>query len=348
MVTQTAMTGRERVRAAMRYEPVDKAPLQYHYGPVGFYEHGEALNTLYERHTGDFQPFVRCEIPKPPPEDFEADGSYHAFRRDDWGTLWEYRIFGVAGLPVEYPANNETEMERYIPPDTAEPDDATLARERAATAAHKERYYALHGGGSLFERLKSLCPDEEVLINMALESSAFSGLADRVAFNSRRHVELAVARGADGISFGDDYGAERGMLISPEMWRRFIKPRLKVIFQPAVDAGLNIVFHSCGQIWPILEDLREVGATAVWPQLPAYDMGELAARCRSLKLAVAIHTDRANTMTFGTPGDVRELVKREYDAFRMWEGGSWFYVEADNDFPYANLEALVETIAQWR
>ena len=39
---------------------------------------------------------------------------------------------------------------------------------------------------------------------------------------------------------------------------------------------------------------------------------------------------------------------REYDTFRMGDGGSWFYVEADNGFPFENIETLVETIAQWR
>ena len=70
--------------------------------------------------------------------------------------------------------------------------------------------------------------------------------------------------------------------------------------------------------------------------------------CRALGLAVAIHTDRARTMTYGKPEEVRELVKREFDTFRMMEGGSWFYVEADNGFPFENIEALVTTIAQWR
>ena len=161
-------------------------------------------------------------------------------------------------------------------------------------------------------------------------------------------VERSVKAGVDGISMGDDYGSERGMVMSPACWRRFIKPRLARMLKPAVDAGLDIHFHSCGQISAILEDLRELGVTSIWPQLPAYNMQELAERCRSLGLAVAIHTDRARTMTYGTPQDVRELVKREFDVFRMLEGGSWFYVEADNGFPFANIEALVETIAQWR
>jgi hypothetical protein len=115
-----------------------------------------------------------------------------------------------------------------------------------------------------------------------------------------------------------------------------------------VDADLDVIFHSCGMILPILDDLREIGVNAIWPQLPLYDMANFAARCKGLGIAVAIHTDRANTMTYGTPGQVRALVEREYETFRMWEGGSWFYVEADNGFPYENIEALVNTIAQWR
>ena len=47
------MNGRERVRRAMHYQSVDKAPLQYYYCPVGYYEHGEKLNDLYERVPGD-------------------------------------------------------------------------------------------------------------------------------------------------------------------------------------------------------------------------------------------------------------------------------------------------------
>lgn len=118
--------------------------------------------------------------------------------------------------------------------------------------------------------------------------------------------------------------------MSPAAWRAFIKPRLKKLFLPAVKAGLDIHFHSCGQIGAVLGDLKEIGVTSVWLQLPAYDMEELAARCRALGLAAAIHTDRANTMTYSTPRDVRELVLREYEAFRMAEGGAWFYIEADN------------------
>ena len=53
-------------------------------------------------------------------------------------------------------------------------------------------------------------------------------------------------------------------------------------------------------------------------------------------------------MTSGTPEDVRELVKKAFEVFRMAEGGAWFYVEADNGFPFENIEALVTTILEMR
>ena len=51
------MTSRERVRAALAFEPVDKAPLEYHRCGRGLYEHGEALRSLIKAHPGDFEDF---------------------------------------------------------------------------------------------------------------------------------------------------------------------------------------------------------------------------------------------------------------------------------------------------
>lgn len=345
------MTSRERVRAAMRFKPVDHAPLQYYYTPVGYYEHGERLNDLFAAVPGDFEPYERKPIPVLTSDDFDAEGKYHSFTRDEWGTVWERRIFGIAGQPSEYPLctlDSMDDLERYSFPQRPSLEQGEIDAARERIAAHRHHYYNLVEAGRLLERLIALRPEVDVLCDIAQDEETINALADRIVDYYSRDVELAVKSGADGIAFGDDYGTERGMLISPQMWRSFFKPRLKRLFKPAVDAGLDIVFHSCGKVMDILPDLREVGANAIWPQLPAYNMEELAARCRSLGLAVAIHTDRANTMTYGTPEQVRDLVLREYDTFRVPEGGAWFYVEPDNGFPFENIEALVNTIAQWR
>ncbi|NLG26208.1 MAG: hypothetical protein GX558_12690 [Clostridiales bacterium] len=342
------MTGRERVRAAMRFSPVDAVPLQYYLPPVGFYEHGEKLNDLFMSLPGDFGPMARQPVPVLPPSDFDAQGRYHTFQRDEWGTVWERRIFGVAGIACEHPLRDAGLIADYRFPPRPPIDEPALARDRAAAREHQKSHYLVMPGGSLYERMCALRPDEDVLCDIALDEPHIHLLADRIVEHFAHHVRRAVLLGADAISFGDDYGTERSLIVSPATWRSFFKPRLRALFQPAVDAGLDIIFHSCGAVGEILPDLREVGATAIWPQLPAYDMDKLAKTCRALGLAVAVHTDRARTMSFGTPAEVRALAEREYRAFRMDQGGAWFYVEPDNGFPFENIRALVETIAQWR
>ena len=342
------MTSRERVAAAIHYQKPDKVPVEYLCTPVGYYEHGEKLNTLYATMPGDFAPFEHKSIPVLGPELFDKEGKYHEFRRDDWGVLWEYRIYGVAGIPYERPLEDLAKVYDYKFPEPPKAAGEQFNKDLAAGKAHREQYYHQVHAGSLFERMLELCGDENVYCEIAEDTKEVNFLADKLTEYTRERVEYAVALGADGVSFGDDYGTERALITSPEMWRSFFKPRLKYIFEPAVKVGMTVHFHSCGQIGPIIEDLAEVGATSIWPQLPAYDMADLAALCRSTGLAIAIHTDRANTMTFGTPQQVCDLVKREYETFKMADGGSWFYIEADNGFPFENLEALVNTVKEIR
>ncbi len=343
------MTNRERVKRAMHYKSVDKVPVRFYYTPVGYYEHGDKLNDLYSTLQGEFGPFQRIPVPKIPAEHFDSEGKYHAFLTDAWGTKWEYRIFGVAGIPTQRPLSDPSDLDAYVLPKAAPTTGEEFEKFKQAVAAHKDSdYYYMAGCGDLFERMIALYGDENVLCDIALEEPEIARLADRIIEFDAAYVERAVKAGADAITFGDDYGTERALLMSPASWRAFFKPRLKELFAPAVKAGLDVHFHSCGQISDILEDMAEIGVTSIWPQIPAYNMKDLAARCKSLGLAVEVHTDRANTMTFGTPQQVKDLVAREFETFRMQDGGAWFYVEADNGFPYENLVALVEAIKQYR
>jgi len=77
-----------------------------------------------------------------------------------------------------------------------------------------------------------------------------------------------LALGVDGGYFGDDYGAQRSLLFSPKLWRQMIKPRLARMFAVFRDAGLPVMLHSDGDIWPILPDLVDIGLTCLNPVQP--------------------------------------------------------------------------------
>lgn len=337
------MLPRERVYAALDFRPPDIIPLQIHPSQGGLFEHGQKLLDLMRSLEHDFGPPEDFVMPEPPkPEDWDPDGSYHAFRTDDWGTTWEHRIFGVWGIPWKYPLADLSALATYrapSPPPTQGPEfEAALAKARA----HKERYFLIGVGGSLIEKMESLRPIEDVLADITLDTPEINRIADIIMENVAGWVERALALGADAVSFGDDYGTTDRLLLAPKVWRRFFKPRYRQLFEPILRAGKRIFFHSCGQIGALLEDFRDLGISAIWPQLSLFDPKELARRCRELGLAVQLHPDRGELMHRGTPEQIKTYVYRLVEDFGTAQGGSWLYIEIDPGFPFENVEALFE------
>lgn len=341
------MTSRERVKRAKNYLEPDMVPVEYFYTGTPVYEHGEKVNDLLAKYPGDFGPYVAMH-PEIPATDFDPDGRYHAFRKDEWGTTWEYHIFGVAGIAKDFPLRDLDALDGYVFPKVITKDSPEFPYYKKAVADWQKNYYYSEGIGGFFERMIALRPFEDVLCDLITNEEKLVTLLDRLTDHFAAHIDAAIAAGADGIAFGDDFGTELSLIFSHDIFREYFFPRYKKLIEPARAAGLDVHFHSCGKVDSLFEDFREMGVNSIWPQLPRYDMEELAYTIKHLGLALSIHTDRANTMTFGTPDDVRQLVNREFDVFRPDKGGSWFYIESDNGFPYENIKALVETVGSFR
>ena len=173
-------------------------------------------------------------------------------------------------------------------------------------------------------------------------------LADRIVDYQLRQIHYLLARGVDAIQFGDDFGITTGMMISPKVWRRFFKPRYELLIKEVHDAGKAVFFHTCGNASGILEDLAELGIDAIWPQLKAYQPGQLAGFCRKHRIAIAIHPDRGDLMIRGQPSEISAAVERLAEEFAVADGGGWFYVEIDPGFPLRNVAALIESIGKLR
>ncbi len=347
--TGVGLSSRDRMRRALDWQSVDRPPLQIHPSPAGLYEHGPKLLDLMRACGHDFGPLDDLAVLVPPKEDFDADGRYHKIAIDDWGTTWEYRIFGIWGHRLKYPIVDWLQAETYAPPPGPERlTGAALENARQAARRHQQRWY-LHGGFiSLFETLQNLVPYEELLIGLADDEPALHRLADQLVERCAASVANAISCGADAIGVGDDFGTQQGLILSPEIWRRFFAPRYRELFAPAKRAGLKVIFHSCGAIGQLLEDLREVGVDAIWPQLPLFDHCDLARRCRELGLAVQLHPDRGDLMQRGTPDQVRAEVLRLCDIFDISGGGSWLYVEIDPGFAWVNVAALLNVVQELR
>jgi uroporphyrinogen decarboxylase len=335
------MLPRERVQAALDFRTPDRIPLQIAPSPAGLYEHGQKLLELARTCGHDFGDARLMKLPDPPPAaDFDADGRYHALRRDDWGTTWEYRIFGIWGHPVDWPLNDLSALERWKAPALPPASGPRFAEACTAAAVHRAQWYLIGEGGALFETLRWVRRFELILMDIEDDTPEINRIAEIINDYNKALAQHAKLLHTDAVSFGDDLGTQNALMISPAAFRRFFKPRYRELFAPTRDAGQGLFFHTCGQVSEVLPDLRDVGITAIWPQLPLYDLPKLARVCRDLRVAVQLHPDRGDLMQHGSPGQVRDYVLRLLDTFDTAHGGSWLFIEIDPGFPWENIEAL--------
>jgi hypothetical protein len=303
-------------------------------------EHGEKLRRLWIDDSDDFGPAGRFQIPAVDP----GPRTWY----DAWGVQWHEHAFGAGGLPIKRPLNNWQTWPEFRTPTLPAASGAEFDAERARASCYRQKYFLKSGWISLFELMHALRPFEEVLMDIAGGSPEIERLADRLTEHHLLYIDYLLARGVDAVQFGDDFGTQKELMLSPKMWRRFFQPRYEAMIRKIKGAGAKVFFHSCGSLGALLEDIAALGTDAIWPQLNTYDVQRLARFCRSARLAIALHPDRGELMIRSSPEEVRRYVRSLAEIFEVDRGGAWFYVEVDRGFPFDNVVALTRTIAELR
>ncbi|MBI5084419.1 MAG: hypothetical protein HZB13_07470 [Acidobacteria bacterium] len=352
LTPSSPMLPRQRVFAALDFTAPDRVPLEYHPSPAGAYEHGNKLRALGLTVEDDFYGPAPFPPAAPDPRWIDANGTYRELRRDEWGVLWQYLIFGVAGHPLERPLDDWSNLPSYQPPPLLPTSGPEFLESQSKASAHQQRYFLKSGWISIFEVMIAVRLFEDVLMDLATDlnddAPEINALADLITDYRLAEIHHLLARGVDAIQFGDDFGTQSAMMISPRIWRRFFRPRYQRLVAPILAAGKKVFFHTCGCNLGILDDIAALGVHAIWPQLNSYDLSHLAQWSRQARVAVALHPERGGLMTRGTSEDVRCAVNHLAEAFRVADGGAWFYVEIDSGFPFSNVEALIQSIARLR
>ncbi len=200
------MTGRERIINAANFRATDTLPLRIYAAAGGLYEHGQKLVDLIKECGHDFGDFNGLALPAPPEDDdLDSDGRYHATKVDEWGTTWEYRNFGIWGHPVAWPLDDLKMLDTYAAPSPPEASGASFKAAGVQAHPHRQEYYLLGEGGSVFEKLHSLRRFEEVVMAVTLSTLEIERIADLIVENVEGHVCRSLALDADGIAFADDF-----------------------------------------------------------------------------------------------------------------------------------------------
>jgi uroporphyrinogen decarboxylase len=335
------ITHKKRMLRALTHQSVDRIPTQINYTQSMGKKLATYLDLSMDKlpdRLGNHLRRVDISFRMPTSPDGKA-------RFDWWGVGWSTETEGY--WPVVCPLAEADSLSGFAWPDSQAPhllDEAA----QAIAADQGQHFIAPNFGFALFERAWSLRGFEKFNIDLALNQGFVIDLLDHIT-----DIQVALAQrylllGVDGGYFGDDYGAQKGMLFSPRTWRTLFKPRLARMFAVFREAGLPVILHSDGDIAQILPDLIEIGLTTLSPVQPeVLDLQWLKKTFgESLSFYGGLSTQ--TVLPYGTSGEVRQAAEI---AVRVLASDSTGLLLAPShrmtaDIPVENVAALLEFMGE--
>jgi uroporphyrinogen decarboxylase len=186
---------------------------------------------------------------------------------------------------------------------------------------------------------------ENIMMDMVAEPELAEFVLDTVTENAViRAVNFAKA-GADGLYLGDDIGMQSTPMMSLELYRTFLKPRLKKVIDAAraVNPDIIVQYHSCGYVEPFIPELIEIGVDVLNPVQPeCMDFEKLYAQYGD-KLSFSGLLGTQTLMPFGTPEEVRATVNKYLDKIGP-KGGLYICPThmLEPEVPIENVIAYIE------
>lgn len=221
--------------------------------------------------------------------------------------------------------------------------------------AWHERGYAVasgipHFSGTLFECAWILTGMEKLLSDLLLNPDLAATLLDWLTQSAIESATRLAHAGIDILTTGDDVGTQRGMMMSPQVWRRWFKPRLATIIAAAkcVRNDLLVFYHSDGNIECVIPDLIEIGVDILNPVQPeCMDPAHLKREYKN-DLAFWGTIGTQTTMPHGTPQEVQATVKERIET--VGKGGGLLLAPThvlEPDVPWENVVAFIEAVDEW-
>lgn len=200
-----------------------------------------------------------------------------------------------------------------------------------------------------FQRACSAFGMEHALITMLMNPDMFKAVIDRITeiYLKANDIFYEATKGyLDVVLIGNDFGSQNGLMIEPELLRQFVFPGTKLFIDQAKSYGLKVMHHSCGSVFPVIDDIAGLGADIIHPiQALAADMSvENMKKHFAGKTAFCGGIDAQFLLVNGTPEQVRTRVREVVELFPTGLVISPSHEAVLSDIPPANIEALFHSI----
>lgn len=312
------MLPRERVLTALRRQPPDKVPRDMDFTPP-------ALET-FRRMTGAENPAdyfdyeVRNVGISPTRKDVDFTSYIGKLPANGWVNEW-----GIGHVPGSmyhfhdyihplFHATSAKEVRNFPFPDVSAEYRYAGLKEKVA-AWHAKGYAVAgeipHYSGTIFECAWLLRGLENLLADFLQNAEIASAILDWLTESGISCTRQLAQAGVDILLTGDDVGMQTGMMMSPTVWRRWLKPRLAQVIAAAHKANpdLLVFYHSDGNIRPIIPELIEIGVQVLNPVQPECMDPAALKKEYGNDLAFWGTIGTQTTMPFGTAAEVKKVIR---------------------------------------
>jgi uroporphyrinogen decarboxylase len=215
----------------------------------------------------------------------------------------------------------------------------------------------LQGAGDFYRASGFWCPFfhdvmdlfgmESYMVKMVTHPEVVHAVTERVCRAYLEANELFYTRAGpliDGFFFGNDFGTQLDLLLSPALFDEFILPWFRRFTEQGHAHGYQVILHSCGSIYRVIGRLIEAGVNCLHPlQARAKNMeAERLAREFDGKIAFMGGVDTQRLLNLGTPGQVKDEVRRIKDLLGPHLIVSPSHEAILPDVPPRNVAAMAE------
>ena len=345
------MNERENTLRAVRFEKPERIPVNFHInkGCWEYYPH-DALFKLMAEHPllfPDFRYEKGMAAPKISPM-FRAGKPY----TDSWGCLWETTLNGLAGAVIKHALDDWSKFRTYQPPSPDDQNgDTAINWEAIRTQISSARQNGRLASGSLrhghtFLTLTYIRGYENIIFDMHDGQPLLNDLIAMVEEFNLGLVRNFIEAGVEWMDYPEDLGMQKGPMISPAHFRKYIKPVYQRLVKPAKEAGCVIHMHSDGDIRELAPDLLDVGFDALNLQDLVNGIDWIES---NLKGRVCIHLDidRQNITRFGTPKQIDEHIGQAVKKLGSPDGGLMLVFGLYPGAPIENVKAAMESMDKY-
>jgi uroporphyrinogen decarboxylase len=272
--------------------------------------------------------------------------------------LSEWGVMGIAGSMAHFQEmlhpmadfQSIEEIESYPFPDLNEDYRWEGVHKKVSELKEKDLIVIGSMQMTIFETAWYLRGMDNFMVDMLAEPEFAEVLMDKITEIRSGMAERYAKAEVDILSLGDDVATQLDMMMSPELWRKLIKPRLAKVISSAKKCKPDILifYHGDGNMQKIIPDLIEIGVEILNPVQPeCMDPVEIK-RLYGDRLSFWGCIGTQSILPFGTPEEVKATCKRLIE--EVGKGGGLVLAPThvvEPEVPYENLEAFIDAVKEY-